>query len=351
MKKFYSFILSIITATIAHTQVEITTNTLPQADDTLITQNAALLVEVDLEVTGADVTWDFGPEVLMTMGTNINTICYDVDDTPIAYQFLFNNPFDPEHNSDFGIGIEPIELGTFTFEDAYQYYQNNSSKYAITGMGVSISGLPIAAQANDTDVIYDLPLNFNDSGNSNTYMEFDIPEIGFWGSSQQREYLVDGWGTLLINDLSIDVLRYRTVLNGTDSIYSDLFQFGTTFPRPETIEYRWLSPQYKVPVLQITTQGGFVTSVLTAEIFETSSVSENDQNFSIYPNPTSGSITIQTENTTAAYSILSMDGKLMESNSIGSGVRNIDVSNYPTGVYVVRMETNGNVQYARFIKQ
>lgn len=349
MKYFYAIVLCSMISIVSLAQVEITTSNLPQANDILITQNAALLQETDLEVTGENMTWDFGPDVLSYLGTNNNTTCYDVDDTPLAYQFLFNNPFDPEHNSDFGIGIESIELGTFTFEDAYQYYQNNSSKFAITGMGVSISGLPVAAQANDTDVIYDLPLNYNDTGNSNTYMEFDIPELGFWGSTQQREYTVDGWGTLLINGLSIDVLRYRTVLNGTDSIYSDLFSFGTTLPRPETIEYRWLSPQYNVPVLQITTQGGFVTSVLTANIFE-SSVAELNIQPVVYPNPANDVINLPPSWTSGNLSIYAANGQIMESRN-AAGSRFIDIQRFAPGVYFLRMEQDGRIEHIRFVKE
>ncbi len=349
MKYLYTGFLCVASFLTSNAQVEITTSTLPQANDILVTQNATLLTDVDLEATGENVTWDFGPDVLMYMGTNNNTTCFDVDDTPIAYQFLFNNPFDPAHNSDFGFGIESIEVGTFTFEDAYQYYQNNSSKYAITGMGVTVSGIPIAAVANDPDVIYDLPLNFNDTGSSDTEMEFTIPTIGYWGSNQQREYLVDGWGTLEINGLSIEVLRYRTVINGTDSLYSDLFSFGTTLPRPETIEYRWLSPQYKVPVLQITTQGGFVTTVLTANIFE-SSVEEISSEKLVFPNPAADFLTIQPGAGMSQISVFSLNGQLMESFQITAS-QTLDVSDYSPGIYCIRVETNGQVDHIRFVKE
>ncbi|MFM9984340.1 MAG: T9SS type A sorting domain-containing protein [Flavobacteriales bacterium] len=349
MKYFYTGLLLFISAAHCMAQVEITTSNLPQANDILVTQNATLLQEVDLEATGENVTWDFGPEILMYMGTNNNTTCYDVDNTPIAYQFLFNNPFDPEHNSDFGLGIESIEVGTFTFEDAYQYYQNNSSKYAVTGMGVTISGIPIAAVANDPDVIYDLPLNYNDADSSDTEMEFTIPTIGYWGSNQQREYMVDGWGTLEINGLSIDVLRYKAVINGTDSLYSDLFTFGTTLPRPETVEYRWLSPLYNVPVLQITTQGGFVTTVLTANIFA-SSITEIADNNLVYPNPACDIVSIQNGPAASELSIFTIGGQLIQSFKASSN-QSIDISAYAPGIYFIRMEHNGSIEHIRFVKE
>jgi hypothetical protein len=349
MKSFYLISFFFISILNSYAQVEITTQNLPQADDILITQNATLLQEVDLEATGENATWDFGPEVLMYMGTNNSITCYDVDETPFAYQFLFNNPFDPAHNSDFGVGIESIELGTFTFEDAYQYYQNNSSKYAITGMGVSISSIPIAAQAFDPDIIYDLPLNYNDSGNSSTAMAFTIPEIGYWGSNQERTYAVDGWGTLLINGLSLDVLKYRTVVNGSDSLFSDLFGFGTTLPRPETIEYRWLSPLYNVPVLQITTQGGFITTVLTANIF-VSSVPELNAEMTVYPNPAKDVLTIQNGSAGADISIYALNGQFIQKLRL-SNTNTFDISSFAPGIYCISYELNDEMQHFQFIKE
>ncbi len=345
------FLLSsfILQSLLFSAQITITTSDLPQADDVLVTQAATLLQEVDLEQSGEDQTWYFGDEILQSLEQNTEVNCVDVDGTPFAYQFLFNNPFDPEHNSDFAFGVESFEVGTLTFEDAYQYYQNNSQHYAMTGMGVSISGIPLAAVANDVDMIYQLPLEYTGTNTSNTEMQFEIPTLGFWGLTQIRTYEVDGWGVLVINDLNIDVLRYRSVINATDSIFSEAFGLGFNFPRPETIEYKWLSPDYNVPVLQINTSGGFVTSVQTAEIFEVG-VEEIESNFSIYPNPANDFIVLSNESASAEIIVTDMQGRTVHSSNT-YGTSKLDVSDFANGVYCIALVSNAGTTTQMFVKE
>jgi hypothetical protein len=274
-----------------------------------------------------------------------------VSDTPFAYQFLFNNPFDPAHNSDFAQGIAAFSVATFTFEDAYQYYQNNAQKYAMTGMGVSLNGVPLAAVANDPDVIYDLPLTYGDTGVSNTQMAFDIPTIGYWGVIQNRTYEVDGWGTLLMNDMSFDVLRVRSVINANDSIYTELFGggFGINLPRAEAIEYKWLSPDYSVPVLQINTNAGIISSVATAPIFETA-VREYAMDAQVYPNPANNLLNINANGIPSDVSIADMQGRVVEQFKM-TAVKSLDISEWPAGVYCIKMQSAQGEIVKRFAKQ
>jgi hypothetical protein len=136
-------------------QISITSAELPQANDTLVTQPGTLLTEVDLESTGSNHFWDFGPSILTIQPASTTLPCYDVNDTPLAYQFLFNNPFlYPNHNSEFGLGAESISLTGITLENIYMYFKNSNSQYSITGMGASINGIPLAAQKIDTELIF-----------------------------------------------------------------------------------------------------------------------------------------------------------------------------------------------------
>jgi len=311
MRLAFTFALAIF-ATASSAQIIITTNHLPDAGDTLLTRNAMLLEEVDLEATGTNHTWNFGFDILEPLNMNGGIPCYNVDDTPIVYQFMFNNPFDPDYNSDFGIGVEQADIATISFENAYMYYQNSNTKYAITGMGATINGLPIASHMDDPDLLYRLPLVYGNADTTDSELSFEIPQLGYYGLQQTREYQCDGWGTLNIWDQSFDVLRVRSVVNASDSIFTSFINLGITLPRPETITYEWLSTEHIEPILKITTTGGFVSQVQTADIYEDPSSITEQQVFAleVYPNPAKNELYIvSAENKGMSADIMDAQGR------------------------------------------
>ncbi len=321
----------------ANAQINIASANLPHANDVLITRNAQFVGTVDPMPTGADHTWTFTESVLQPLALNAGVTCYDVADTPLAYQFLFNNPFDPSHNSDYANGVQQANVGTLTFENAFQYHKNSGNVFSITGMGATINGIPLAAQMNEPDVLYDLPLTYQTTGNSASLMSFDIPTIGYYGVDQTRSYECDGWGILNIWGQSFEVLRVRSVVNATDSVYTTLFGtgFGIAFPRPESITYEWISTTHNVPILMVTATAGTVTQVQTADITSPNAVSEKlNLNLQVYPNPCRGQIAIQGAREKTAVNIFSMNGKLIHQSTVQLN-QSLDVSFLSAGIYFV----------------
>lgn len=339
--------------TIVQSQIIITTNHLPDAGDTLLTRNAMLLDDVDLEETGPNHTWNFGFDILEPLNMNGGIPCYNVDDTPIVYQFMFNNPFDPEYNSDFGIGVEQADIATVNFEDAYMYYQNSNTKYAITGMGATINGLPIASHMDDPDLIYRLPLVYGNADTTDSELSFEVPQLGYYGLEQTREYQCDGWGTLNIWDQSFDVLRVRSVVNASDSIFTSFINLGITLPRPETITYEWLSTEHIEPILKITTAGGFVTQVQTADIYEDPSSITEQQVFAleVYPNPAKNELYIvSSDNKVMSADIIDAQGRKVVSTKV-SNRQPIDISALQAGVYSLILSDGNKTVTKTFIKE
>jgi hypothetical protein len=334
MKVFFT-IVGVLTSSFLCAQVEIVSSNLPDANDVLVQQNATLLTNIDPEISGANTTWNFGFDVLEPMNTSTTTNCIDVSATPFTFQFLFNNPFDADHNSDFAIGVDQLDVGGIaTVENAYFYYQNRSDRYAITGLGASINSIPLPAQSDPVDVVYELPLNFEDQSSSDSEILFSVPTTFTYRLQQSRSNNVDGWGTINIWGQSFDVLRCRTEIEANDSIYVDQFGFGFALDRPLSVEYKWLSPLYKVPILQITTTGGVVSSVLVADIY--TSVEEKESNtFSMYPNPATNNIFINGDFTPSdLISIVNAQGQIVFNGNIPAS-RNIDTSAFANGLYVV----------------
>lgn len=340
MKILYS-LLGICVSASLFAQVEIVSTNLPDADDVLIQENATLLTDVDLEIAGPDAVWSFDFDVLQPLNQETTTNCLDVASTPITYQFLFNNPFDADHNSDFAIGVDEFSVGaTFTVEDAYFYYQNRSDRYAITGMGATLSGIPLGAQADPVDVIYELPLNYEDASTSDSEILFEVPETFTYRLQQSRSNVVDGWGTINIWGQSFDVLRVRTEIEANDSVYINFISNGFAIDRPLTVEYKWLSPLYKVPVLQVNTAGGIVTQVLVADIY-TAVEEQSAIELNVFPNPATDFITLQGNvKSNATMEVYNAQGQKMFSGMIPPS-RQLDVSSWNAGMYFIAITQDG----------
>ncbi len=335
--KVSAFFIAFTLCTALQAQVTINSNNLPDAGDVLIQFNALLQGEPDIEDTGENFTWNYDGDIVNLTGTTTTTDCFNVDDTPFAFQFLFNNPFNPEHNSDYGIGVADFDLAGFvSVTDAYQYYQNRSDRFAITGFGASLNGIPTGAQSNPVDVIYELPMTYGDSHVSYSEANLEVPTLFAYRQEQTRESEVDGWGTLQILGASYDVIRVRAVLNGEDSIYVDQFSFGFNLPRPEIIEYKWISPLYKTPVLQITRSNGVNTSVLVADL-PTSVVEEETNDLLIYPNPSSDAIRVNNVAYGTPYTIVNSSGQKVMSGTISNS--EINVRTLPQGLYFLQINS------------
>jgi hypothetical protein len=340
MKIIYS-LLGICISVSLFAQVEIVSTNLPDANDVLIQENATLLTDVNLEIAGPDAVWSFDFDVLQPLNQETTTNCLDLASTPITYQFLFNNPFDADHNSDFAIGVDEFSVGaTFTVEDAYFYYQNRSDRYAITGMGATLTGIPLGTQADPVDVIYELPLNYEDTSASDSEILFQVPETFTYRLQQSRSNVVDGWGTINIWGQSFDVLRVRTEIEANDSVYINFISNGFAIDRPLTVEYKWLSPLYKVPVLQINTAGGIVTQTLVADIY-TAIEEQSAIELNVFPNPATDFITLQGNvKSNATMEVYNAQGQKMLSGMIPTS-RQLDVSSWNAGMYFIAITQDG----------
>ncbi len=338
MKYILLVTASLLSFHVSTAQVQITSADLPDAGDLLIQVNNTLNADIDLEATGANYNWDFN-DFLTPLGST-NTDCIDISSTPLTYQLFFNNPFDPEHDSDYANGQDQVDLGMVTAEDAYIYFQNRSDRFAQTGLAATLNGIPIGAQANPVDVIYELPIDFGDQSTSFSALELEVPTLGAYFGEQTRTNSVDGYGTLSIYGETFDVIRVRSEITAVDSVYIEFVGSGFNIERPLTVEYKWLSPLHKVPVLQITTQAGIVSGVQTIDLL--ASVQENElSKWTVFPNPANDVIQFAGNfkpNTTLKV-IDSLGRTVLENAPLLN--KQLDCSSWKTGVYFVTL-TNGN---------
>lgn len=354
MKKVCTLIL-FFTASIAQAQITINSSHLPTGGDLLYARTATFLNTVDLEETGANHTWNFGFDVLQPGALNAGTSYENLSSLSLVDQLIFNNPFYPDYDSDFGLGTSLINNPLITIEDAYQIYKNSGGVYAATGLVATVSGVPLAAQYQDRDIIYDLPLTYPASGNSHSALSLDVPSVAYYGTDQYRNYVVDGWGTINIYDQSFDVLRVRSTVTGFDSVAVNFngFPFGLQIPKDNTI-YQWISTANKVPILEVISSGGGFggaqLQIQTADIYQDMAVAEQvGPVIQLYPNPSSNTLRIIGLNATSSASIFDVQGNTVWKGNITNG--HIDVSTLESGVYMFQAFENGTMRSARFVKQ
>ena len=82
--------------------------------------------------------------------------------------------------------------------------------------------------------------------------------------------------------------------------------------------------------------------------FDENTASEN--NFYIYPNPSSTTITIKTP-AIGSISILNLSGQKLVNHQTTKPKTQIDISTLPSGVYIIRLISNNTVEVAKLIKE
>lgn len=324
-------------------QITITKNDLPLGGDILSQENATYLGNFEEGDTGPNHVWNFDESNLTLTGNIQQTECVDISTTPFAYQVFFNSPFDSEHNSDFAVGL--AELGgnlqglPVTLEDIYSYYQNSNSRYAIVGVGATVSGIPIPQQASPVDVVYDYPVNFGDLHTSVSEQVIQIPTLGYRKTNQTRVNEVDGWGTVNFFGTAYQALRIKTTINASDSIYVDLLGFGFQFDRPEAIEYKFLVHEWMVPLVQVNYTAGVNSGVLVAAQ-PVSVIENNAPQFAVFPNPTTERLTVQWEGAhNVPFAVYNMEGKRVKEGSLSDNSQ-IEVSDLASGLYFLKTVTS-----------
>lgn len=268
-------------------QVTVTYDDMPSPGDTIRTSTTMVLDGLDYESTGENHTWDFSS--LQPMFQQVDTFV-SIFETPATYQVFFNNQFlYPEHKATIAKAFFEFDLiQGFEVQDTYQFYKGSDDDYREVGFGVRLTGIPIAIQYDQIDVIYDFPIEYGNVDSSFSGFEFALPNLGYASSERSRRNMVDGWGTLITPYGEFDVLRMKTLINQRDSVYIDTA--GQGFPvNREITEYKWLGKESGLPLLKISEEGLLVQATYIDSVRTTFSDIEEPvaeaYRLTVYPNP------------------------------------------------------------------
>jgi hypothetical protein len=340
MKKTATILsLTLFVSISVSSQVSITTADLP-----LASQNYNLVQALPLELAdpalsaGMDMTWNYSN--LEPLNTTVQSFI-PVSATPFLYQFLFGQANHASAGEDLEIG----EMLSFT--DVYNYFRNDATGYYDLGFGSSFNGFPLIGQRNPTDRILQLPLEFgNEPDENNSYYQIAIPTLATIRNWQTRLNIIDGWGSVTTPTGTFEALRVRSVLNIVDSILISFEEevIVQGFTRPETIEYRWLSPGMGVPVLQINTIAGQITQVTYRGENSTIGIEElKEESISIFPNPAYDFVQVVLPEYAVPLTIQLIDaaGRVQNADFVNNGNQVlINTSKLSSGLYQIQLLTN-----------
>ena len=197
----------------------------------------------------------------------------------------------------------------------YDVYNLNNNTFESIGFADENSYL----RYSDTNLIFQFPYTFN-TISTDTFLE-DRP--GSTADSQTRTY--DAFGTLITPFGSFpDVIRQKLESNGS-------------------VSYTWFDSR----TYQVILGGNFDNS----EVYffkETTNlgISKNEnQDFSIYPNPTNDVFTIYNQNNLnhALVNVYDVSGKALITNEkFNSDYKNISLKDLSSGLYIVKITDNEN---------
>lgn len=322
----------------ARAQITIGPNDMPEAGDTL-RHRVSTLASFDGALTGTAYTWDFSD---LDIGTENADTVVSVGSTPLLYQFYFNNPFlYPAWDADHALRGPSIDFQVVSIADVYDYYKTDADAFRNVGFGATINGLPASVRRDPIDQVYELPLQYGNTDSGDSEFIISIPTLGTYGQSQTRTNEVDGWGTLYLPADTFEVLRVKSTLQRTDTLYVDQFGFGFSFPEPEIIEYKWLAVGEGQPVLQVNTLAGaptLVRFVYEPEDFSTGVATSMTNAPVLFPNPANSAVRVQA-GSAGMMEVRDAHGRSVHQQRInGPGIIDVATDQLADGVYSVRLD-------------
>lgn len=326
-------------------QITLGPDDMPQEDSTYTLTNASLLTSYDFSETGDNYTWDYSnlEAANQTMQSYI-----PVSDTPIAYQFLFNNPFDDEHIADYALSTEGFDVGGFSFEEFFAFYQNDDDAHTIVGYGATISGIPVPSQTDPVDDVYLFPLEYGNTSAGYSEWEVIVPTLGYYQLKQDRIYEVEGWGTIITPSGSYEALKVRTEIEAEDSVYVDFIGQGFSFDRT-SVQYTWLAAEEGVPVLTVTETLGQTSLIQYKDAMEIPDFVQDLPALSgveIYPTMSRDAVNIQGVDPNYELSIYSGDGRLI---TAGPASNVLHLATYGSGYYFIYLKKGNAVMCQRVL--
>lgn len=338
MKKTF-LLLSISAFSFANAQSITVSDTLRTGDK--INYFEAVTTAPNLDATvGANVTWDYSTLALAnTNGAVKDSVINNVNP-------VYSNAF---HQEQFDGGVNVFFTNTVTEVTNYGFIfdlngQNATVKYDVDPMQAMV--FPMALGSSDyTD---------NISGEIITAIA-PLP-VNISGTATIK---ADGTGTLILGATTfIDVIRIKTIeiLNGTVPAVIPVIGGQPVEITRTSYAYYSLSNS-RLPVLLhgelnavVPTQADInEVNVWSSVNLATGGISSDKIiSSSIFPNPASEMVSIETTNSTSI-SVFNAVGQVVYSNLNPTSIETVDVSKFESGIYIVEIKNNKTITTEKLI--
>ena len=340
MQKTYLFIGIMILWSVSISQPIIEKNHLPVPGYSAYISTPDTLLQVDPTPTDTNYHWDFSAFTAISQRKDSFIALSAV---PFAIRFQVPGEVNVVQTQNTPDSVGGVELG-----EAYTFFEANDTAYLGYGIGGTVSALPLALINFPPDVIYSLPLTYDQRDTSYSEAELAVPGLLYVKREQLRITHVDGWGTLSTPYGMFSVLRVNSSTTGSDTLSFDTL--GVRVNNPLQTEYKWIGVEERIPLLQINTVtvdsvGEFVNSIAYADSmrnFDTTSTGIEKTNLtkplSIYPNPAQNQTTIELPDF-GGYSIeiYDLNGKLVQKTAFRGGKIDLNLFAFKKGVYPVKV--------------
>jgi hypothetical protein len=340
MKKMLLFAGSVALQFTLNAQITIGTADMPAVNDSLKVSLTNSVGAINSTLTGANYTWDF-----TTLVPTTQTVYHF--DNPANFTLPFNILFNI-FNTSYGLyNYTPDSIPGFPIRisKSYDFYKNSASAYKLIGKGLFINNVPTPTMYSSIDYVFRFPMNYLNMDSCDYKYGTTVPTIGYYGQKGHRVNTVDGWGTLKTPYGTFQTLRVKSAIAMTDTIYSSTLSIGFAFPRPLTVQYKWMASGGKIPILEVdgTMVGpNFTVTNVVYRDSARSSVSQlgihelgtSPKLIKTWPNPASSLVYFDVQGIDAAgIDIYGMNGTILSSVNITTETPVVDMSGYAQGLY------------------
>lgn len=331
-----AMLLSVVTTT-ALSQPTLTSNDLPQGGQSYLRANALPPILADIEAEGPGLTWDFS--TLIPTGSQ-ETEYFPMSAASFTTQFIFSSA---DHFTAFELPDLGIE-NPLPFSGATTYHEFGSTAYRIIGLGITTDFVDLPVIYEDDEELLPLPLTYGATLDGTSAFEVDLPELLFYGTTQETSIAVDAWGTLILPGGTYECLRVRRTISAQDSVNLPAAELGFSLPREGTT-YEWYAAGEGMPVLSIQLLAG-VPAVCTYKPGEDEVIGVEEWNAAAHtaiPNPARQGEDILLAGVTGAQSsvlVTDVAGRVWFDAILEADAGHIIVpaASWPAGTYLVAVE-------------
>ena len=352
MKKFIFLLIAVFLFNAAKTQVVINSLSMPTQNEKIKNRTTNSVNGANYTATGANYTWNF-------TGLTSTTQVIDTFLSPLATSFAeyykFIDATDTARYSNLAIRTAMMSLPGLTITDAFTYFKNSYSKFLDLGIGLHLNTVPVTLKFDISDQIYKFPITYGTTDSSKSQASQTIFGFGYFGERRHRVNMIDGWGVLHLPNDTFNVIRVKSTVTITDTLYITATSTPYSFTR-NIIEYKWLNPTIHLPVLQIDE----MNSTLSVKYYShlpfgiNEAKKNNTDQIKLYPNPATDKLTITLSDNSSDYTISVIDmvgNEVLHTYYDGSKENSIDVSHLQKGIYFIAFQNAEKRITRKFIKQ